>query len=99
MDHLKDIWTSVLEERRAQDEEHGGPEADDLKTQFHWVAYITKQLGPAVVDLTAGPLCAARKFRYQMVRVAALAVASIEWVDRVIEALEEEGEYDDDNAH
>lgn len=92
MDQLNRIWTDILEERKDQDEQHGGPEHDDTNTQYHWVAYIAKQLGPAVVDTStkAGPLCAAYRFRFQMVRVAALAVASIEWVDRVIEALEEE---------
>ena len=86
------FWTEILEERQSQDDEHGGPETDDENTQYHWVSYITKQLGQAVVDTStkAGPLPAAYKFRFQMVRVAALAVASIEWVDRVIEAIEEQ---------
>ena len=97
MEHLNHIWTDVLYERSEQDREHGGPEHDDMNTQYHWVSYIVKQLGVAVVDPSSegGPTRAALKFRGQMIKVAALAVASVEWIDRVIEALDN-GDEDED---
>lgn len=88
MGQLKTIWNDILVERQSQDAEHGGAENDDRNTQYHWVALVAKQLGPAVVDIpvASSPVAAAFKFRRQMVRVAALSVAAVEWVDRVIEA-------------
>ena len=72
-----DIFDEITAERKHQDKKWGGPTHDDHHTSHDWVAYITRHLGRTVtwpLDKEA--------FRYQMVRVAALAVAAIEWVDR-----------------
>lgn len=75
------IILEVLSERYQQDRQWGGAAHDDQHGSHDWIAYLSKHLGKAVVwpfDLIT--------FRKQMVRVAALAVAAIEWADRRIEA-------------
>lgn len=77
------IYDQIKEERRIQDQKWGGIEHDDTHSSNDWVAYIAKHLGRAADwDYTA--------FRRHMIRVAALAVAAIEWVDRRIETLNKE---------
>ena len=83
------IFNEVSEERSAQDKQWGGPEHDDTNSCWNWILYIlsharaggAKVRGvPAMKDIPE----ALHLFRYQMVRVAALAIAAIESVDRAI---------------
>jgi hypothetical protein len=67
----------VVVERIAQDERWGGPARDDLHGSYDWVAYLVHDLGKAI----AWPWDAGT-FRRQMISVAALAIAAVEWVDR-----------------
>lgn len=78
-DELKpcQVWHDIQKERESQNAKWGGPSHDDTHTSHDWLAYIIKHAGKAVMwpfDF--------RVFRIQMVRVAALAVAAIEWCDR-----------------
>jgi len=70
------------EERARQRAKWGDEDHDDHHNAWDWIAFITKQLGRAVKPGDGGGPEDARKYRYQMVRVAALAVAAIEWIDR-----------------
>jgi hypothetical protein len=74
---LNDILDQIKKERQQQDDKWGGPLHDDEHTNFDWIAYITKHLGRAVMWPFEADI-----FRNQMIRVAALAVAAIQWVDR-----------------
>lgn len=67
------IWNQILEERVRQDEEWGAVHDQGHKA-WDWVALIVKHLGRAVLDTKCSEV-----FEEQMVRVAALAVAAIEW--------------------
>jgi hypothetical protein len=67
------LLEEVCIERKAQDEKWGGPEHDDEHIQMDWQSYIREHTSKAS-DLG--------KFRKQMVRVAALALAAIESHDR-----------------
>jgi hypothetical protein len=69
------IYQDINAERDAQDAQHGGAEHDDAHSLNDFVAFIARHAGKAV----DAPLVEQRK---QMVRVAALAVAVIEKVDR-----------------
>jgi hypothetical protein len=75
------IYSEIDGERSAQDEKWGGPGHDDSHDSRDWVAFITRHLGRAVIWPFDGPL-----FRRQMIRVAALAVAAVEWCDRSAES-------------
>lgn len=71
------VYDEVKAERAAQDAQWGGKDHDDKHTNFDWIAYLVKHIGRSVqwpfnVNI----------FRAQMVKVAALAVAAIEWADR-----------------
>lgn len=73
------IMVEIDQCRIEQDMTWGGPGHDDTHTSHDWIAYIVKHLGRAVMwpfSMTT--------FRRQMVIVAALAVAAIEWCDRAI---------------
>lgn len=74
------IWHQILDEREYQDKKWGGPEHDDEHNNHDWVSFIIKHLGRAVV----WPF-SPKTFRQQMIRVAALAVAAVEWIDRITE--------------
>jgi hypothetical protein len=71
------IYEQIANERIEQDKKWGGSSHDDCHQNWEWIAYITKHAGKAVMWPWNGPT-----FRCQMVRVAALAVAAIEWYDR-----------------
>jgi hypothetical protein len=71
------VFEEIDAERSVQDSKYGGPDHDDTLGSYDWIAFVARHLGLAV----SRPWDAA-VFRSQMVRVAALAVAAIEWVDR-----------------
>ena len=72
------IYEEIHNERIAQDDKWGGPRVDDANRNNDWVAYIAKHVGSAV----SLPWDKDR-FRVQMIRVGALAVAAVEWCDRL----------------
>ena len=78
---MKKIKESILNEiaieRERQDRMWGGPAHDDAHVSHDWVAYITKHLGRAVHFPWTPEM-----FKRQMILIAALAVAAIEWADR-----------------
>lgn len=78
MTNQEKIMEEILAEREYQDHKWGGDVHDDRHSSSDWIAYITKHLGKAVV----WPWSGTRRFRDQMIRVAALAVAAAEWHDR-----------------
>jgi hypothetical protein len=65
----------ILNERTYQDEKWGGPEHDDAETEENWQKYITEYAN-------AQGRSESYDFRKRMVKVAALALAAIESVDR-----------------
>ena len=79
----KEVLEEVLNERlRQKDLAHGGntEEFDQQNTRNDWIAYITAYAGRGADKMTAprGP----QEFRRNMVKVAALAVAAIEAVEK-----------------
>jgi hypothetical protein len=73
------IYNQIETERQCQDALWGGETHDDAHPACGWVALLVRHVGLAVDDGTAD---ADERFRRQMVRVAALAVAAIEAHDR-----------------
>jgi len=69
------IYREISHEREKQDRLWGGPDHDRMHTSHDWIAYLTKHVGRAV-HWPWTP----EKFRQEMIVVAALAVAAIEWV-------------------
>ncbi len=63
-------------ERHNQDKQWGGDDHDDTHNHHDWIAYIVKHLGRAVSPWNI------HRFKDNMIKVAALAVASIEWIER-----------------
>lgn len=73
----REVLKEVSIERHSQDLQWGGPKHDDSHSNHDWIAIIAKFLGRAV----AWPFDA-DKFRESMIKIAAVAVAAAEWVDR-----------------
>lgn len=79
------ILEEIREEREHQDKKWGGPNHDDHHGPYSWASFIITYLGQAVSDTVnevGDSERALRSFRYNMVKVAALAVAAVEVVDR-----------------
>lgn len=70
------ILKEILIERDRQDRIWGGPKHDAIHTSHDWIAYLSKHVGRAV-HWPWTP----ETFKRQMIIVAALAVAAIEWLD------------------
>jgi hypothetical protein len=67
------IWEEIQLERQRQAEKWGGAQHDDHHTANDWIAFIAFHAGRASYKAD---------FRAQMIKVAALAVAAIEALDR-----------------
>jgi len=70
-----DVYDEIRDERQRREEKWGGPKQSDAHSINDFAAYITAEVGQAV---GAEPWMQRR----QMIRVAALAVAVIEKIDR-----------------
>jgi len=75
---MNEIFKDIKTERVIQDFKWGGASHDDTHNSHDWTAFIIKQLGKGVIHPFDAPT-----YRRQMVKVAALAVAAIQWIDRV----------------
>lgn len=79
------VLDAILRERAAQDSQWGGAAHDDEQEPHDWLAYIDKQRRHAFRD--TAPMATGSKpyneaMRARLVKIAALAVASIESMDR-----------------
>lgn len=68
------ILMLVNQERLRQDAEWGGPDHDRKHNSHDWIAYIVKHTGKAVMTPFRP-----ETFVTSMLKVAALAVAAVEW--------------------
>jgi len=73
------VMLEIAQERVKQDQLWGGPIHDDKHNVYDWAEFILKQL-KGLVMVEHGGLTS--NFREQMVKIAALAVAAIQWHDR-----------------
>jgi len=72
MTKKEEIFQEVLEERVNQDTEWGGPEHDDTHNMYDWFDFIGKQVFEGIKGIP----------RTALVKIAALAFAGIESIDR-----------------
>lgn len=70
------IQRDVSRERKKQDNEWGGPEHDDRHDRYDWIQFIEHQISS--VTRTDNP----KKIRRRFVKIAALALAALESMDR-----------------
>lgn len=75
---MEKIFEEIAAERIAQDKKWGGPVHDDQHNEDDWAQFIHKHTRKAAPSWSLDKSL----FRQQMIRVAALAVAAVEWVDR-----------------
>ena len=74
------IYKEVSAERLKQDQMWGGDEHDDTHNMRDWGMFIVHELGQIFFYPPTYTI-----FRKQMVKVAALAIAAIEWTERHLE--------------
>jgi hypothetical protein len=75
------IIGQVITERKRQDMQWGGPEHDDTHSLFDWDDYIEHQLNK-ILFLEEGSVDREKVARDALIKVAALAVAAVESIDR-----------------
>lgn len=81
-DSIRAIFKKVLEERARQDEEWGGADHDDEHDAEDWYGFIEKQIALGRhLDTATSP----GKHRSAMVKIAALAVAALQSMNRTTE--------------
>lgn len=73
---MVEIFNEISRERMAQDAKWGGPAHDDQHSHADWRAFIYDHTDRAVEGRKH------ERYRYQMIRVAALAIAAIQSFDR-----------------
>jgi len=77
------IYDEIAQERKRQDEMWGGPAHDDLHDYYDWQKFREKYEGEIV---NAGVQATMEKIRLSrreaLIKIAALAVAQIESIDR-----------------
>lgn len=82
------ILCDIAAERAAQDEQWGGATHDDGHMAHDWLVFIGQQLKRARADYAqVGGFPA--PVRARLVKIAALAVAGIESIDRRVSALQD----------
>lgn len=77
---MPDIYGDIAVERVAQDHQWGGPKHDDKHEAWHWLEYMNKQAKLYDIAYRHDDWIVARS---ALVKLAALAVAAIEQIDRV----------------
>ena len=88
-DVKKDLYVEIADERFHQDKKWGGPDHDSHHTSFEWVGFITHYLGKSIeciINNAGKEEHQLLLFRYNMIKVAALAVAAVEAVDRKLKS-------------
>lgn len=75
---LKPVYKDIIAERFAQDRQWGGPDHDDGHHPLDWIPIIDKQLSKILFDTDQ------IQRRSRFVKVAAIAVAAIESIDRIV---------------
>lgn len=74
MTNRNNIYSEIEAERERQDIKWGGADHDDTHQSHDWISYIVRHVGRAIMWPFDPAL-----FCKQMIRVAALAVAAVEW--------------------
>lgn len=73
------VYADIIDERRRQDHQWGGPRHDDQQAGSDWVCYISKQLAYAESCISAEDF---NRLRERFVKIAALAVAAVQSLHR-----------------
>ena len=84
---MENIFEEIEQERELQDKQWGGITHDDNHSFSDWIAFIVKHLGKAVLDYKQPAEVREGRFRYQMIRIAALAIAAIQATERRVQAI------------
>jgi hypothetical protein len=74
---MSKAYDSIAQERRAQDAHWGGPVHNDLCDVYDWEQYLSTQIDKLLCD-SLNPSV----LRDRFVKIAALAVAAIDSLDR-----------------
>jgi hypothetical protein len=85
---MEKILEEIKAEREHQDHVWGGPDHDDNHHPYDWVVFIINYLGQSlspIINKERDKKNNYRIYRYNMIKVAALSVAAIEAIDRMLE--------------
>jgi hypothetical protein len=75
--------SDILAERSRQDTKWGGPDHDDTHPPFEWVEIVAHQVERTIDEGTERPGADAAVVRARLVKIAAVALAGIQSIDRI----------------
>lgn len=78
-----EVFAEILQERMAQDRQWGGPEHDDDHWVEDWNRFIQYQIEQ--MPLLAKDIATMEASKERYIKIAALAVAAVECIDRAIQ--------------
>jgi hypothetical protein len=78
MDGQVKVIAQVIQERKHQDRQWGGAAHDDTHSVLEWGSYICYQ------EAKLGGQISVREARERFIKIAALAVAAVESIDRMV---------------
>jgi len=78
IDQQTSVFLEVIQERKRQDRQWGGPAHDDTHDVLAWGSYICYQ------EAKLGGQITTREARDRFIKIAALAVAAVESLDRLM---------------
>lgn len=76
---MQNIIQEIQNERQSQDNQWGGPNHDDTHSGEDWLRFIDHQGAKARLSEEGGQI------RHRLIKIAALAIAGIESLDRKAE--------------
>ena len=77
-DDIDVLWADILQERRAQDVQWGGPAHDDEHERLDWPYFLVKFLQRARASAHVDDATSHFSYESAMVKLAALAVAAVQ---------------------
>ena len=78
MSSLTQVLADMVRERERQDQKYGVQEHSDRS----WLAILVEELGEAAAEVITNPGYSERRLKWELIQVAAVAVAWIESIDR-----------------
>lgn len=72
------VFAAISEERDRQDAKWGVQDHSDLR----WLAILVEELGEAAAEVITKPGYSERRLKWELVQVAAVAIAWVESIDR-----------------
>ncbi len=85
LENFRAILREITAERAMQDAQWGGPKHDDMNRTLEWFSFIDDQADKLIFEIydVDDEATVARMARARLIKIAALAVAGVQSIDRI----------------